>query len=80
MLLIPLFELAILLFSAPSASDLEQRPSIFYYVIVLVKAMIRLYFAYLIFSYFMRLDRGEALLVEYGEKRLGKMIDKIRDE
>ena len=39
--------------------------------------MVRLYFAYLIFSYYMRIDRGESLLVEYGQKKLGKMIEKI---
>jgi hypothetical protein len=42
--------------------------------------MIRLYFAYLIFSYFMRIDRGESLLVEYGQRRLSKMIDQIQEE
>lgn len=42
--------------------------------------MIRLYFAYLIFSYFMRLDRGESLLVEHGEKKLSKLLDEIGKE
>ena len=46
-----------------------------YYALIIAKCMVRLYFAYLIFSYFMRIDRGESLLVEYGERKLSKMIE-----
>ena len=77
--LIPIFELTIL--TLAGKTQLGSSSSINYYIIVLIKAMLRLYFAYLIFSYFMRLDRGESLLVEYGERKLTKMIDLInRDQ
>ena len=78
--LIPLFELTILTL-AGNSNQLGSSSSLNYYILVLAKAMLRLYFAYLIFSYFMRLDRGESLLVEYGERKLTKMIDLInRDQ
>jgi hypothetical protein len=79
-IIIPIFEILILTFTVGSTEELSERPSINYYIIVLVKAMIRLYFAYLIFSYYMRLDRGESLLVEDGERKLSKMIDQIKEE
>jgi len=79
-IIIPIFEILILTFTVGSTEELSERPSINYYIIVLVKAMIRLYFAYLIFSYYMRIDRGESLLVEYGERKLSKMIDQIKEE
>lgn len=72
---IPLFEIIILVVTVPHQSQLSHRLSINYYIFVIVKAMMRLYFAYLIFSYYMRLDRGETLLVDYGERKLSKMID-----
>lgn len=40
----------------------------------------RLYYAYLIYSYYMRMDRGEQLLVDYGSKKLSKMIEEIKEE
>ena len=79
--LIPIFELIILTLSAKQpSSQLGSSSSITYYVLVLVKSMLRLYFAYLIFSFFMRLDRGENLLVEHGERRLGKLLDQLSRE
>jgi len=78
--IIPIFEILILTVSAPKSDILAEQPSINYYVIVLVKAMVRLYFAYLIYSYFMRVDRGESLLVEYGERKLSKMIERVKEE
>jgi len=75
-LIIPIFELFILTLTVKHPSQqLTQSPSISYYALVLAKSMIRLYFAYLIFSYFVRLDRGESLLVENGERRLTKLLD-----
>ena len=80
MVILPIVEVIILSVSVPHPTDNMVRQSINYYVLVLVKAMLRLYLAYLIYSYFMRVDRGESLLVEYGERRLSKMIDKINEE
>lgn len=74
----PIFEIAIFYTASLSNqvhSQLTHHQTINYYVLVVAKCVIRLYFAFLIFSYFMRIDRGESLLVEYGERRLSKMID-----
>jgi len=38
------------------------------------------YFAYLIYSYIERHQRGENLLIENGERRLNQMIDELREE
>ena len=78
---IPIFEIIILTLTVKQPSNqLGSTSSINYYVIVLAKSMVRLYFAYLIFSFFMRLDRGENLLVEHGERRLGKLLDQLSQE
>ena len=74
----PIFEIAIFYTASISQqlySELTHLQTVNYYTLVIVKCMVRLYFAFLIFSYFMRIDRGEALLVEYGERRLSKMIE-----
>lgn len=42
--------------------------------------LLRPYFAYLIYSYYTRLDRGETLLVEYGDRKLNKMIEQIKED
>jgi hypothetical protein len=47
---------------------------------VLTKAFLRAYFSYLIYSYYKRVDRGEQLLVEYGDRKLNKMIEEIKEE
>lgn len=77
---IPIFEIILFTVSIGSQTFLSEMPAINYYIIVLLKAGIRLYFAFLIFSYYMRIDRGEALLVEYGVKRLDKIINEIKSE
>ena len=47
---------------------------------VIAKAILGGYFAYLIYSFYMRVDRGEQLLVEYGGRRLSKMIKDLKEE
>ena len=76
---IPIFEVVIIVTSA-SNQELGQSISIRYYVFILTKALLRAYFAYLIYSFYMRLDRGESLLVEYGQRKLHRMIDEIKEE
>jgi len=74
----PIFEIAIFYNASISQqvhSELTHHQTVNYYTLVIVKIMVRLYFAFLIFSYFMRIDRGESLLVEYGERKLSKMIE-----
>lgn len=44
------------------------------------RSTVRLYFIYLIYSFFKRLERGEFLLVEYGTRKLGKMIELLKEE
>jgi hypothetical protein len=51
-----------------------------YYVVIFAKSLMRGYFSYLIYSYIQRMDRGEQLLVEYGSKKLSKMIEEIKEE
>ena len=62
--LLPVFEL-ILLF-VTSTAVLTQKPLLYYFVFLFFKILLRTYFAYLIYSYYQRLDRGESLLVEFG--------------
>ena len=47
---------------------------------MVAEIVVRLYFIYLIFSFFKRLERGETLLIEYGGRRLSKMIEEIRSD
>ena len=75
--IVPIFEIIILTVTVPAASELGESVSINYFIFVLAKTVLRLYFAYLIYSYYMRLDRGESLLVEFGERKLSKMIVQI---
>eukprot|EP00347_Sterkiella_histriomuscorum_P019236 403342419 len=80
-LVIPVFELIIIFAQiGGNESQLKQSPSINYYIIVLVKAVMRAYFAYLIYSFYKRVDRGELLLVDYGDRKLSKMIEEIKEE
>ncbi|CDW74775.1 UNKNOWN [Stylonychia lemnae] len=79
--IIPFFELIIVFVEVSDESGaLSQTPTINYYIIVLTKAFLRAYFSYLIYSYYKRVDRGEQLLVEYGDRRLNKMIEEIKEE
>ena len=58
--IIPIFELIIVFAEiSDNPGQLGQTPSINYYIIVLTKALMRAYFAYLIYSYYKRVDRGE---------------------
>ena len=59
---------------------LSASPAISYYAIIACKALVRVYFVYLIYSFYARVDRGETLLVEYGRRKLSKMIDEIRED
>lgn len=59
-IVIPIFELVIVFAEAGNDSDiLHSSPSLTYYIIILCKAFLRGYFAYLIYSYYQRMDRGE---------------------
>lgn len=75
---IPIFETLIISVTVSNASSLQSASSLTYYLFMGIKAVFRFYFAFLIYSYFTRLERGESLLVEYGERKLGKMIDNIQ--
>ncbi len=80
---LPVFEIAIFYTASLSTqvhSQLTHHQVVNYYSLVIAKCLLRIYFAFLIFSYCMRIDRGESLLVEYGERRLSKMIEKIKEE
>lgn len=79
---IPIFEIIILTVTVQDPStDLKLTQSINYYVFIGLKSLARLFFAYIIYSYKYRRDLGEHLLVEYGEKKLSRMIDQIsRDQ
>lgn len=80
-IIIPFFELIIVFVEVSNNKDiLNQSASIDYYILVVTKAAVRAYFAYLIYSFYMRVDRGEQLLVEYGGRKLNKMIDEIKEE
>lgn len=58
--IIPVFELLIIFVQLSDNEEmLSQSPSISYYIIVLSKAAMRAYFAYLIYSFYQRVDRGE---------------------
>ena len=72
--IIPIFEIVIFIISIREKQDFTQTASITYYATIFAKACFRLYFAYLIYSFYKRLDRGESLLVEYGQRRLSNMI------
>jgi hypothetical protein len=49
-------------------------------VILVLRTVLRLYFLYIIFSFVQRVNRGESLLVEYGNRRLNRMIDEIKSD
>lgn len=59
--IIPIFELIIIFVNVGNTNGqyLKASPTITYYVIVLAKALMRAYFAYLIYSFYKRVDRGE---------------------
>lgn len=48
------------------------------YFLMFFAILVRLYCLYLIYSFIKRLERGEQLLVEYGDKKLEKMIEELR--
>ena len=50
------------------------------FVLMIVRILLRIYFLYIIFSFIQRVERGEALLVEYGSRRLNRMIDEIKKD
>ncbi|TNV76423.1 hypothetical protein FGO68_gene6224 [Halteria grandinella] len=74
-----IFELLVMSTSDQS-SELHHALTANYYVFALLKALTRLFFAYLIYSYNYRRDLGEHLLIDYGERRLKKMIEQIQRE
>ena len=55
-------------------------PDAFQYIWVFIRTIVRLYFLYLIFSFYKRLERGETLLVEVGSRKLGRMIEELKEE
>ena len=72
----PIFEIVIVLLKPNDQSSIQvNQYTITYYVFVVTKMILRAYFAYLIYSYYTRLDRGETLLVEFGDRKLNKMIE-----
>jgi hypothetical protein len=80
-LLLPVFEIILLASndhsqnnSSPGGNDAS------YYILIILKAILRAYFSYLLYSFYTRLNRGESLLVEYGHRKLGKMLDELKEE
>ena len=57
-LVLPLLELLII-FVSPDRDSLTSTPVIILYVVIVSKSVLKMYFAYLIYSYYLRIDRGE---------------------
>lgn len=76
----PVFELLVIFATQSNSSELTSSPSITYYSLILFKALMRSYFSYLIYSYYKRVERGEQLLVDYGDRKLSRMIEEIKEE
>jgi hypothetical protein len=76
--LLPIFELIVMRGSEGGMdSNLMQAISVNYYLLVGLKALARLFFAYLIMSYNYRRELGEHLLIDHGERKLKRIIDQI---
>ena len=50
------------------------------YFMIVLGVGVRTYFVYLIYSFCKRLERGETLLIDYGGRRLNKMIEELKDD
>ena len=68
-LALPVFEI-IIVFTTIGGQQLNSSPSKAYYGFVVGKAFLRAYFSYLIYSFYMRIERGETLLVDFGGRKL----------
>ena len=72
--MIPVLEL-FMLYTYEGKFNNYSPPTAIQYVLVFGRTFVRLYLIYLIFSFYKRLERGESLLVEFGSRKLGRMID-----
>jgi hypothetical protein len=50
------------------------------WIVVGFAFFLRIYAVYLIFGYYKRLELGDTLLIELGERKLGKMLEEIKHD